>query len=210
MKNKKVRKGDYGYIRSQKHRRILKTLGLFAIPAVFFIIGLILNDGSKKSIYTVIAIVGCLPACKSCVNLIITLMAHPMKEEVYRKVEKAAGRLYMCYDLYVTSYERSRMIACAAICGEEIACFAPPGSRTTKEDTKAMETFIETAIKDNGYKAHVKLFDTLGDYLQRLHLLGKNRDTLQARAAASYTPPERYPDYSRDELLGHCLCALSI
>ncbi len=38
------------------------TLGLFVLPAIVFIVGLVLADGNKSNIFTVVAVVGCLPA----------------------------------------------------------------------------------------------------------------------------------------------------
>ena len=40
----KIRKGDYGYIRREKKKRLLVTLGLFVLPAIVFIVGLVLAD----------------------------------------------------------------------------------------------------------------------------------------------------------------------
>ena len=57
----KIRKGDYGYIRREKKKRLLVTLGLFVLPAIVFIVGLVLADGNKSNIFTVVAVVGGLP-----------------------------------------------------------------------------------------------------------------------------------------------------
>ena len=68
----KIRKGDYGYISRQKLTRFLKTILFFLLPLAFFIVGYVLNNGDRMNIYTVIAIVGCIPACMSAVGMIIT------------------------------------------------------------------------------------------------------------------------------------------
>lgn len=47
----KIRKGDYGYIRREKKKRLLVTLGLFVLPAIVFIVGLVLADGNKSNIF---------------------------------------------------------------------------------------------------------------------------------------------------------------
>ena len=44
----KIRKGDYGYIRREKKKRLLVTLGLFVLPAIVFIVGLVLADGNRS------------------------------------------------------------------------------------------------------------------------------------------------------------------
>ena len=49
----KIRKGDYGYIRREKKKRLLVTLGLFVLPAIVFIVGLVLADGNKSNIFII-------------------------------------------------------------------------------------------------------------------------------------------------------------
>ena len=66
----KVQKGEFGYIRWQKKRRILVTLGLFLLPLAAFIAG-VLVTGTRNNLITVIAVVGCLPACRSMVGVIM-------------------------------------------------------------------------------------------------------------------------------------------
>ena len=60
----KVRKGTYGYVRYEKKRRLLVTIGMFVMPLAILIAGLIICNGDKNNIFTVIAVVGCLPACR--------------------------------------------------------------------------------------------------------------------------------------------------
>ena len=60
---KKVEKGSYGYIQYQKKKRLLVTFILFLIPLVIFATGLI-QTKTRLNLFTVVAIVGCLPACK--------------------------------------------------------------------------------------------------------------------------------------------------
>ena len=78
---KKIKKGDYGYIHSEKIRRLLITAGLFLLPICAYIGGIIVTD-TKKNIITVIAMVGLLPACKSMVGLIMMMMQKSMKRKV--------------------------------------------------------------------------------------------------------------------------------
>ena len=54
---KKVNKGDYGYIRYEKKKRLLITVALFLIPLAAFLAAFLIT-GTKKNIITVIAMVG--------------------------------------------------------------------------------------------------------------------------------------------------------
>ncbi|MCI5994851.1 MAG: hypothetical protein MRZ45_02695 [Blautia sp.] len=56
----KAEKGDFGYIKAQKKKRTLITLGLFAIPLVIFLTGLH-ETGTRLNMFTFVAIMGCLP-----------------------------------------------------------------------------------------------------------------------------------------------------
>ena len=73
-KENKVRKGDYGYLASEKKKRILITAILFAVPLGIFFSAMIYFK-TRLTIWTVIAVVGCLPACKSMVSLIMIFRA---------------------------------------------------------------------------------------------------------------------------------------
>ena len=205
---RRVRKGEYGYIRSQKVRRFLITLAFLALPLAIFTVGMILNRGDRMSIYTVIAVVGSLPACKSIVSLIMRWMRHPMKEEDYREISQRAGKLQMVYELYVTSYERSIMLFASAICGEEVACYA--AGVQDKKDIPAMETHIQKLLRANGYKSHVKIFTDRKHYLERLDSLNAHYGELEKSANERFQPDERYPDLSRDEMVKHNLMALAL
>ena len=205
---KKAKKGSYGYIRWEKLRRLLTTLLMLALPLAFFTVGMILNKGDRKSIYTVIAIVGCLPACKSMVSMIMMWMQKPMAKDHYEAISGRSKSLEMVYELYITSYEKSIMLEAAAICGEEVACFGA-GIQDGK-DIQQMEAHIQKLLRANGYKTHVKIFTDLKHYLERLDSLNAHYNELEQSANERFKPDERYPDLSRDEMVKHNLMALAL
>ena len=61
---KKVKKGNYGYIRYQRKKRLLVTLVMFAIPLVIYVTGYI-QTKTRLNLFTFVAILGCLPASRS-------------------------------------------------------------------------------------------------------------------------------------------------
>lgn len=90
----KVRKGDHGYIAAEKKKRILITAALFAAPLLIFFSAMIYFK-TRLTVWTVIAVVGCLPACKSVVSLIMIFRAKPVAPQVYQEISKHAGELVM-------------------------------------------------------------------------------------------------------------------
>ena len=75
-KKKKIHKGDFGYFASEKKRRMMITGIMFAVPLFIFFSAWIYFK-SRMTVWTVISVVGCLPACKSLVGLIMILMRKP-------------------------------------------------------------------------------------------------------------------------------------
>ena len=193
----KIRKGDYGYIRREKKKRLLVTLGLFVLPAIVFIVGLVLADGNKSNIFTVVA-----------VGFIMMVMQKPVDKAVYDAIEAKKGKLLMGYEMYITQEKSSLMIEAAAFCGEEIACYT-----TRAKDQKQIEdctTYLNKIIRANGYKCHVKIFDREKAFLERLDSLNRNYDELEKSASENFKPDERYPDLSRTELVKHTMLALAL
>ena len=54
---KKVKKGNYGYIRYERKKRLLVTLVMFAIPLVIYVTGYI-QTKTRLNLFTFVAILG--------------------------------------------------------------------------------------------------------------------------------------------------------
>lgn len=205
---KKVKKGNYGYIRSQKVIRLLRSLAALALPLAFFIAGLILNKGDRKSIYTLVAIVGCIPACMAITGMIMMWMRKPMEEALYKEVSARAGNLTMVYELYLTTYERNLFLDCAAICGEHVAAFT--SEKKEKWELNEMQKHVERTLLNNGYKVDVKIFDQKKAFLDRVDTLRERKEDFEAAANENFKPYDKYPDLSRNEVVRHLMMAISL
>ena len=199
----KVQKGEFGYIRWQKKRRILVTLGLFLLPLAAFIAG-VLVTGTRNNLITVIAVVGCLPACRSMVGVIMMWMQQPMEEALYREIRQHQKDLTMAYELVVTTYEKNAFLDAVAICGNKVAAY----SSRMKESPEFIEQHIRKILKQNGFKTEVKVFKEKRTYLDRLDHLNAHKEELERDI--KFTPDERYPELSRDELIRHLILAISL
>lgn len=65
-------KGTRGYLRTQKNYEIIRTVLYFAISIALFIAGWV-STGSRENLLTIVAVLGCLPACKSLVEMFMYL-----------------------------------------------------------------------------------------------------------------------------------------
>ena len=146
-KKKRIRKGDFGYFSKEKKKRFLITLIMFAVPLFIFFSSWAYFD-TRKTIWTVIAVVGCLPACKSMVSLIMILMRRPMDEALYESIRQHQGELVMSYEMYMTFYEKSAYIDAFAICGNTVVGY----SSDPKIDCEFMARESQKIIRKNGCK----------------------------------------------------------
>ncbi|MDO4616704.1 MAG: hypothetical protein Q4B03_04515 [Lachnospiraceae bacterium] len=205
---KKVAKGNYGYIRYQKKFRFLRSLGALVLPLAFFTAGLIINQGDRNSIYTVVAIVGCLPACMSITGMIMMWLRKPMDEELYREISGRAGDLTMAYELYLTTQDKNLFLDAAAICGEHAACYTH--EKAEHWELVNMQKHVETILLNNGYKADVKIFDQKKAFLDRVDTLRSRKEEFEAAANEHFKPYDKYPELSRNEVVRHLLLAISL
>ena len=88
----KVSKGNFGYFRSEKRRRLIITAILFAVPLFIFFTSWFYFK-TRMTVWTVVTVVGCLPACKSMVNLIMILKCRPMDAGLYQKIHEHQGSM---------------------------------------------------------------------------------------------------------------------
>ena len=205
MKNRPghAKKGEYGYFRSQRIRSLLITIGLFLIPVSAFIIAWIINK-TRLNIITVIAVVGCLPACRSLVNLIMLTMRKPMDRELYESIRAHQGNLDMAYELYMTSYEKSAYIDAVAAAGKTVVAY----THDENAGTEFLETKIEKALQNAGYPADVKVMKNRKLFLERLDSMNSHLDSL--KEGVSFRPDPRYPDYTREDMILHTILLLCL
>ena len=138
-------KGDYGYYSYEKKRRGAIVAFLFGVCMLVFFTGLIMT-GTRKNLFTLIAILGVLPAAKWAVSLIMVFLQKPIDPKVYETTEKIAADLTRGYELCVTAYEARISLDAVVVCGNSIAAF----SSTAKDKIEFMETHMRKIIHGNG------------------------------------------------------------
>lgn len=197
------KKGQFQYIAQEKKRRIIRTILMFLPSIALFVTGLILYE-DRNNWYTIGAILTCLPACKQVVGIVMIWMFQSMSPEFYKKVCERQGSLTMVYETILTNYEKNVQVDAFAICGNQVVGY----TSNPKADVKYAEKNTMSILKNNGYDAKVKVFKEEKKFLEQMDQLNKNADTL--RANITFTPDERYPDLSREELIRHIILAISL
>ena len=156
-------KGDHGYTDAHKKAQIIKTFIFFLLPAVIFTVGYV-TSGTRLNLFTVVAVVGCLPACKELVNVIVFCRRRSIPQDLYEELDRHTGGMEHAYELVLTTYEKNYPVHSLVIRGNEIA-----GYTTLKNtDLKPVEAHITKILKENGISGvHVHVFADLKAYLDR-------------------------------------------
>lgn len=160
-------KGTRGYIKTQKKYEILRTIIYFAISLSLLLAG-ILTTKSRLNLLTVVAVLGCLPACKSMVGMIMFLRYKGCSEENANVIEEHNKELDGLYDLVFTSYDKNFEVAHITVKGNTICGF----TENDKFDEQAFYKHIDSILKaDNFKETTVKIFKDIKKYTERLEQL---------------------------------------
>lgn len=157
-------KGTKNYFITQKRYEVLRTILYFGISLSLYIAGYIAT-GDRMNLLTVVAVLGCLPACKSAVSMIMYLRYHGCSAENADKIEKHSEGLEVLYDMVFTSYDRNYQVAHMTVKGNTICGF-------TQDMNFAEQAFykhIGDMLKADNYRdTSVKIFKDIQKYTERL------------------------------------------
>lgn len=171
-------KGTRNYLNSQRIYEIVRTALYFGISISLFISGWILVK-KRVNLLTIVAVLGCLPASKSAVSMIMYLRYHSCSSETADKMEQHSEGLDTLYDLVFTSYDKNFQIAHIAVKGNTVCGF----TEDKKFDEKAFAKHISGVLRTDGFKdVNVKIFTDLKKYMERLDQL-KELETDETRTA---------------------------
>ncbi|MDO4965450.1 MAG: hypothetical protein Q4E51_01955 [Lachnospiraceae bacterium] len=172
MKFLKNNKGLYGYINKQRVLEILKTIFMFACCIGIYLIGY-MTLKTNKNIWTIIAILGVLPASKSAVNMIMFIRYKSIDESLYNAINEAKGKIPVIYELVFTTSERAYYIKSAACCDKTIIMYTDEKA----DKIKAITEHINSCINREELKGYsLKIYDNLKQYTDRLSEMDSNLD----------------------------------
>ena len=159
----KVAKGDAGYIRARKRKILLKTVLEFGIVVALLILGII-ETGSRQNLLTVVAILGCLPASKALVELIMVLPHHSISEEMAAEMELNESLLTRVYDMVFTSEKIIMPVEAIVISGNTICGYSSNAKVDMNFITKHLKQYLHMNRFD---KVSVKIFDNYTAFATR-------------------------------------------
>ena len=168
---KKVYKGDFGYIKHNRKKAIIRTAIALAATILIFVTGLLMYH-SQKSVFSIIAALGCLPTGWSAVNMIMLLKAKPCSEEDYEIIKKHTGGLLIHYDHIITSYDKNFYINASTVLDKNIICYTADKNMEVSD----CEKHIKKMMAPSGYSSYsIKIFEDIDKFCDRLDQLERLR-----------------------------------
>lgn len=209
----KAAKGSYGYFAWEKRRRALETLVRF-LPSVLLAVVGYMQTGTRKNLFTLAAILVCLPACRSLVGWIMMLPRKSMEQAAYEKIRARAGGLAMAYDLYFTTYEKNIAVDAMAVGGGQVIQVIGYCSRR-QEHRADMEGYIRDTIAAGGYPVAVRLLEELQPFLDALDMLdaldaAEGSESLDARPGGGGDPKGQEELADKTEKVRQILLAVTL
>lgn len=159
----KIKKGDAGYIRSRKRLVIIKTAFLFGIVIALLALG-IWQTGDRMNLLTIVAVLGCLPASKSLVEVIMIVPHHSISEEMAAEIELNTEHLTRAFDMVFTSEKKIMPVDSIVISDNTVCGYAS----NVKVDTNFAAEHIKKYLVSNKFaKVSVKIFDNYTAFVTR-------------------------------------------
>lgn len=159
--------GEKNYIKTQTKYEMARTILYFVIPLSLFIGGWV-TTGERTNLLTVVAILGCLPASKSMVDMIMFLRYRSCSKEATTQIEEHVGSLDALYDLVFTSYQKNFVVSHLVVKGNTICGYTESASFSEQEFNKHLDGILKT---DNFKDTSIKIFTDIKKYCNRLEQL---------------------------------------
>ncbi len=168
----KRNKGEYGYIKYATIRSLIFTVILFAMALGLFFIGY-LTLHTKKSLWSVFAVLGILPASKSLVGTIMYCRFGSLTSDQYSRYKSAIGNVQTIFENVLTTNSRSFYLPAISYCERNIIGFY----NGTQGDCEEIKEHITHVFQNEGFKDFtIKIFSKEEDYLNRVSELNKMCD----------------------------------
>ena len=149
----KLEKGDFGYIKNKKKKLVAYLAMVILLALGIFFLGLVLNDFSKKNIFSVLAMLMVLPGAKILTSLIVIWPHKALDSIQYKELEeRIKGNSGLLYGMVLTSSEKVMHIKAMAVL-EESYIILP----CEKQDTEYMKAYIKKHMYNYGFDKKVEI-----------------------------------------------------
>lgn len=166
------KKGDFGYLSAKRLWVIIRTIIYFILSLSIFLIGYFTTH-NRQNLLTIIAVLGCLPACKSVVSTIMYIKAKGCSKDAQNQIMHEIGNLSGLYDMYFTSYKKNFDISHLVIKDNSIIAY----TEDSKCDLQGAKEHLLTMLKQGGVKDYViSITNDISKYCQQLARLQEKNE----------------------------------
>lgn len=150
----KLHKGTAGYI-SAKKRQLAYIIGAVAVIAILLLMAGYFVYGTRVNIFSVLAVIICIPVCRTLVNLIMLIPHHTTSERMELELSGVTEDLTVLYDLLVTSEKKAMQIDALVISPTTICGYTSSPQTDTEDAARHIKHMLE---KNKIEKITVKIF----------------------------------------------------
>ena len=160
-------KGTKNYLKTQSRYEIARTVLYFAISLSLFAAGII-STGDKMNLLTIVAVLGCLPACKSVVTMIMFLRYKGCTQGDMDILQNIEHKMTQLWDMVFTTYNKNFVFSHVTICGNTVVLYSADG----KIDEQAAIKHLQNSLVLDGMKnISFKIYTNIEKYMQRVEQL---------------------------------------
>lgn len=152
-----------GYLKYKLKIEIIRAVIYFGLVMVIFLLGYF-QTHSKENLLTVVAVLGCLPACKVLVGVITRIPYHSIDAEVAKEIGEKSSNLTVLYDLVVTSKDKIMPIDAVVISDKKVYGY----TTSKKVDLQYAASHIKTILENNHLEAAVKILNQYPAFIARV------------------------------------------
>ena len=204
QKKRHPQKGEHGYFAWEKKKRIAIVALMYGIVLLIYFTG-IARYHTRKNAFTLIAILGILPAAKWTVSMIMACIQKPFSEEAYQVTERIAKGLTRGYELCVTAEEGRLALDAVVVTGSQVVAY----TRANRGLFEFMQKHIAKILSSNGlYGMNVRIFLDLNRYTERISALAQDPD--RYRTNLKNAADAVHEGESRDEAVMRVIRNISI
>ena len=127
-----------------------------------------------------------------------------MDRELYERIRAHEGQLTTACEMYMTFYDKSAFLDAFAVCGKQVVMLSTdPGL-----DAAYMVSHMREILQKNGYRTDIHILTNEKAYLERLDSMNENSASL--RSSVQDREDDRYPGFSREEIVRALLLSLCL
>lgn len=157
-------RGTYQYVQRQKLFEIIKCIILYAMALGIFFIGYT-TLGTKKSLFSVFAVLALLPASKALVGVIMFLRYQSLPNDMYKRIKQAAGKMPVLYENILTTSEKSYYLQAIVYAKGNLVALMENG----KGGQEIIAGHLKKVLKNAGHKeVNIKIYENEKDFLDRI------------------------------------------